>query len=278
MVSYIEQLLYLLTKMLCLGSYLPPLKYNSKKFDSTSLEILANGPSLMKHIDKLLANNEGDSQICVMNFMGNESFFPQLKPQIYCLADPIFFAPKDKFEMVKTLYQNLDNLVTWDMELYIPADFLKKRFLSFSKITNPHIHVKYVWPIHYSGSIKVSYWLYKKGIASVTTRTIANMAVQVGINKGYKNIKLYGVDMSFFDSVQLNERGELCSVYQHLNEKPVLRPFRNPEGKILKVSEYIIERGLMFKSHDELAGYAKYIGCNIINATPNTLLDSYQRL
>ena len=41
-------------------------------------------------------------------------------------------------------------------------------------------------------------------------QTVTNMAIFVGINSGYNQVSLYGVDHTFFDSMCVDKNNRLC--------------------------------------------------------------------
>ena len=113
-----------------------------------------------------------------------------------------------------------------------------------------------------------------------TPQTVANFAIFVALNSGYKKIKLYGVDHTFLDSLCVNKDNQLCSKDMHFYQgdevhlKPILR---NDNGELFKISDYLNAIMLMFKSHDYLASYSKHIKVKILNCTQCSMIDSYER-
>lgn len=262
------------------------LRYNClfnrlKEKHDGSLVLLANGPSLKEIIHQLSCNNKfSNVDFIVLNFFAFEPSFFKIKPKHYCFVDPMFFYKTHRYNDVVKLYTILQDKVNWNMNIYIPQTRYSE-FVKFCKINNPYIKIQTVNNIQYRGFNKFKYFLFKEGLAMPLNATVANMAIYVGITLGYKKIYLYGVDHTFFDSLTVNEKNELCNKDTHFynNSETVLKPIiRNDNGTVWKISEYLESITNMFKSHDDLSKYAEYKKIEIFNCTNVSLIDSYKRL
>lgn len=254
--------------------------FSHKKGKLGTVAVLANGPSLGKELGGI-DNSEKfkDVDFIVMNYMAFDYHFLKIKPKHYCFADPMFFQATHRIKDVRRLFEVLNNDVDWKMNIYIPAHNYKQ-FISFSQLRNCHISIVAINSSLYMGFKKFRNFFYEKGLSCPRIQTVANLAIYVGINYGYENIILYGVDHNFFDSLCVNEKNQLCNKELHFydNDKPTLKAIqRNDNGRVYKISEYLEDRMYMFKSHDELASYAKYLSVNVVNHTRNSMIDSYKR-
>lgn len=261
------------------------LKYKSfknhiKKEYSGTVAVLANGPSLKEVLPNISTDEEFKNvDFIVLNFFAFENIFFEVKPKHYCLADPMFFKATHRLDNVLKLFKILDENVDWKMSIYIPKHYIPD-FKSFSKIKNKNISIVGVNNTPYYGFEKYRNFFYKKGLAIPIIGTVANLAIYVGINLGYNRLNLYGVDHTFFDSLCVNDNNEICNREAHFysNGKSVLMPIkRNDNDEIYKMSYYISSISVMFKSHDLLQNFAKYMNVNIENQTGCSLIDSYNR-
>ena len=112
--------------------------------------------------------------------------------------------------------------------------------------------------------------------------TIANVAIYVVLIEGYKEIELYGADHTMFLELTVNDKNELCSLDSHFYEdgKPKMRPLRNclvTEDKVFRVHEFLHIVTVMFESHNLLRQFADYMGARVLNCTPGSMIDSYER-
>lgn len=252
----------------------------NKNKHGENLILLANGPSL-KEIIPQLTNPVlfGDADFVVVNYFAEETIFWKLKPQHYCLADPMFFMPSHRHKDVIALYKLL-NKVNWNLNLYIPQNRLKQ-FKLFSSLENSYINIIGINTQEYKGFSQFRNWFYKKGLAIPGLQTVAHLAIYIGINWGYSTIKLYGVDHSFLESLHVNNNNELCNKDKHFydNGEAKLKPIIKNDSfnEVWKIADYLVSIANMFKGHDILAEYAEYSGTEIINCTKGSYIDSYKR-
>lgn len=250
-----------------------------KKIYSGKVVMLANGPSMKDVLPRLTTEEFRSMDFIVLNFMGMEEVFVQIRPKHYCLADPMFFQKNHNYEKVMKLFNELNEKVNWEMNLYIPRIKLES-FVSYSNLKNKHIRILPLNLIPYSGYEVLKNFFYRYGLSMPPVATVANMAIYVGINSGYHEISLYGVDHTFFDSMVVNSQNQLCNRDKHFydNGEVELKPIlRNDNSQIWKISDYVHGIGNMFTSHDLLSRYAKSQNVKIWNCTECSMIDSYDR-
>ncbi len=252
-----------------------------KKESLSTIAVLANGPSLKDVISKISTSEEFKNvDYIVLNFFAFDNIFFSIKPKYYCFADPMFFHENHRIKDVKKLFSILENKVDWNLSIFIPSSLYNK-FTSFSKLNNKNIKIVKISNLTYKGFPCVRNILYRRGLAAPPFATVANLAIFVALNKGYKNINLYGVDHTFFDSLCVNDKNQLCNrdIHFYNNDFAVLKPIlRNDNDEPWKISEYLMGISLMFESHDLLFEYSQYLGSNILNCTKNSMIDSYKRM
>ena len=254
-------------------------RFKYQKRRSGAISLLANAPSLKDVLPRVLTDEDfKNTDFIVLNYFAFCDEFFKIRPTHYCLADPMFFHKNNRYDDVKRLFHILQNDVDWNVNLYVPAH-MRKTFITFSGLTNPHINIVSVVSDIYFGFECFRNWAYKHNLAIPLIQTVANLAIYVGINSGYDEMHLYGVDHTFFDGLCVNERNELCMLDRHFyDDKPDLKPVRrNDNDEIFKISDYVLSIGRMFESHDLLNAYAGYIGISIKNCTKVSLIDSYPR-
>lgn len=265
-----------LLRLVRINHYRNPLE----KKQSGTVAVLANGPSLKDALHHFTEQNrlKYTDYIVLNNFAFDESFFI-FKPGHYCLADHMFFQQTHREINVKKLFFILEQKVDWKMKLYIPSHNYKK-FIEYSGIKNKNIQIIKVNTTLYEGFERLRFFFYRKGLAMPKVQTVANLSIFVGLNSGYQQLDLYGVDHTFFDSICVNDKNQLCNKELHFytDGQGVLKPIRrNDNDEIFQVSDYLVSIMNMFKSHDLLAKYSKYLNVKIINCTKISMIDSYER-
>lgn len=249
--------------------------------NSSTVHILANGPSLKATMEDIQNNLDkyADDDFCAVNYLSDSDLFSLVKPKYYVLSDPQFFTDKHKnSHKAALMLEGMNKKVTWDMNLYVPILYFKQFVL---KMTNPNIVVVPMHTRQYIGSERLRFWFYKHGLGDGEFGTVVQNAIYTMINLHYKYIKLYGVDHNFFDNLVLNDKNQVCSLQTHFydkeGEKQVPVPIMLGLGEPPMVHEFLEYYGYLFRGHKILNDYARYMGCEIINCTPNSLIDSYRK-
>ena len=232
------------------------------------LSILANGPSLKEELDTIDLKN-GD--FMVVNDFCKSSLFQQIKPKYYVLADPWYFDNPEIFVL-------LQEKVLWKMQLFIPfwawrKLFLKKQFL------NEHVQIIPFITFNYNGFELLKYWIYNHGLSMPAAKNVLVPSIFCGINMGYEQIRLYGVDHSWTESIRVNSKNEVCQIDTHFydSEKQCLKPWKKSSGEQYQMHEVLIDLGETFRSYHQILKYASYKNCKIINYTKKSYIDAFIR-
>lgn len=253
-----------------------PYRFNES---SKRLAVFANGPSLNSFLDEIEEGKDVSQwDFSCMNYFGEHDLFAMIKPKYYCLADPMFFLKDNRYEKVMHLFRTINERVDWDMTVFIPSCFSKRNFLSFSGLSNSHCKVVPVRYIRYRGNL-LKHWLYNKNFAMPNIPTVAILNLYTGINLGYKEIDLFGADMTFLDSMYVDENNRLCNKIKHFyDNEPQIKPITFGDDKVVSVGFYLKDVCGMFYGHYEVEDYAKYQKVEIINRSKVSLLDCYKRI
>ncbi len=250
------------------------------RYKKNRIAIIATGPSLKE--DKRFILDEDykrQTDFLMLNFSAFDPLFFKLRPRHYCLADPMYFHSSWRDEEVFRFFNILNTQVEWAMTIYVPAQNLEQ-FIKFSRLDNPDIKVLGVNTITYNGFERFRNFFYRIGLSSPIPQTVTNFAIFVGINAGYQNMDLFGVDHTFLSALRVNEKNQLCQMFSHSYDEGEVEYkvlTRTDNNEVWKVGEYVIACGKMFLSHDLLESYARSMGCHIINNTKCSMIDSYER-
>lgn len=267
---------YWLTK--CLRNRIKYKKYYipySEKEKNTPIVILANGPSLKDDYQEAIKRiKDIKASVAVVNHFALSSYFKQIKPKYYLIADRVFFWEKTS-EKNSAIYKVINEEVSWPMEFIVP---IQERFFVEERITNPYVKVVPLCVQLYFGPDRYKYWIYKKGVSVPSFVNITIMAIYYALNLGSKKIYLYGVDHTFLQDITVDDQNRLCTYNRHFyGGELCLIPPRN-DGTIHHMKDFVYDKYLTFKEHDNIRGYADYLGAEIINCTRCSCIDSYIRL
>lgn len=241
------------------------LKNHVRKVEGAdTLTILANGPSLKEDMSKI---DFSRGHFSVVNDFYKSPYYKMLKPAYYVIADPVYF---EENENIMHLVREVD----WNMKLLVPYYAWKKIDL-LRRCPNQFIEVVPYNTIIYNGFECFRNSVYKKGLSIPKVQNVLAASIFTGINMGYKEINLYGVDHSWTQTLGVNSMNQVCAVDYHFYDKE--KPKFSPYNKI-KMHELLRAFAFMFESYHFIRKYADYRGCRIINCTKDSFIDAFERL
>lgn len=259
-------------------SFHSPLNVNKHPNNNKTAIVLCNGPSLKEELPLLKYDEQRD--YVVVNYFGLDDSFVRLKPKYYCLADPMFIddSQKNKFkDKIISLFNLLNNaeIVNWELTIFIPIH-MQNKFIKLFGNKNKNITVVGVNTVDVNSSWR--HYVYKKGWGCPIVQTVANLAIYVMINYGYKTINLYGVDHTFMEGLCVDDNNVVCHVFRHYyNDDIEVKPVEDYLGQRPKLSEEFSTYVNVFRSHEKLEEYSILLECQIINKTKGSMIDSYKR-
>ena len=136
--------------------------------------VIANGPSLNDEIDYIKRNKKHNS-LMTLNFFCNSKLFFDLKPEYYCISDPLVFNSNYGYERIP---ENIDsfvenfNKVDWNCTLFYPQHF--KTSFVLDKIKNDKITLRSFNSTPLYGKSNIIFHLFKKKFRNAYSRICNN--------------------------------------------------------------------------------------------------------
>lgn len=253
-----------------------------KQEQTKDLMVLVNGPTLKQDFPRIIEDKEYlQYDLITVNFMVNDERFFTIKPKYHVISDyTLFHNSQGNEENVKVFFENINTRVDWPLVVFITYSLWKdktwiKRFQS-KNITLVPFH-----SIETPDNLRVSYWLSKLGWLGANYGSVLHHAIYLGIQVGYKKEFVYGADHTFFDGLCVDEENRVCRKITHFYDnsteiKPIYHIYTG-EKKPYKMSYFMSEYKRVFMGHDILRFIADKNNVKIINKTPISLIDSYER-
>lgn len=237
------------------------------------LRILANG-SALSSVD--VSDSYEDIDYCMLNNSCLTTMFWDVKPSLFVLADPAYFIDDYKNEMVnKTLCALGD--VSWSMTLCVPFQYRKSIQLYVKN--NRKISLKYYHTNPYWGWRNLSMLLYKHNFSMPSSQNVLVPCIYIGILKGYSAIKLYGANHSWTENLTVNNENRVCIRDVHFYDSGEVKstPWKKITGTYYKMHEILSDLSLTFAAYHNLKTFADYMHVKVINMTPNSYIDAFER-
>ncbi len=233
-----------------------------------SLYVLANGPSLKENLENI---DFSKGHFAVVNYFYKSPYYRIIKPQYYILADPFFFT---KIENIIPFVESVD----WKMKLFVPFSAWD-RLDALKRLPNAFVSVIPYHTTNYQGFPLFRKFAFRRGLAMPSPQNVLIPCIFNGINMGYKEIRLFGVDHSWTTSLRVNSKNEVCLTDSHFYDdiESHLKPWLNCSGEPYKMHEVLRDLALMFDSYHMIRDYADYRGCKIFNCTKDSFIDAFER-
>lgn len=258
-------------------------KRQSFSISNPTLAVIANGPSLNDDLPALIQSKSIKDFCCVNSFVLHPAFL-EIRPNIYVLADPLFWLNNEKFiKEREPIYEQFRTNVSWNMTIFIPN--VSKKFIDFEKLfeNNSYIKIQYANFMEWTGFSSMSNWVYKNGWFMPRPQNVVVPSIFTGINCGYKTIELYGVDHSWTEQITVDQNNNVCMIDRHFYEpnpaKQICYTLSKSKAldKPYKMHELLRDFAFMFESYHKLRSYADYKAVKVINCTKNSYLDAFER-
>ena len=240
------------------------------------VHVLGNGPSL----DRSLYLVRGGGDIIMVNFSVLSDLFFELKPGRLCLADPCLFGETEHAELEARKEKLLATLerVDWDLEIVIPGT-LRRRSGVF-ELENERVSLRFVNAVSLDfGVTFMRYWLFKQNLSLPSLQNVISLCIYSALQSGYGEIFLHGVDSDSFKNIHISADNEMVMREQHY--------YGTSERNLHSEGYHGLTTGTLylrlesevkvFRSYVDLAGYARHLGVAVVNASPNSMIDAFER-
>jgi len=274
-----EKTILSVVKLLVMTRFVNRFKYD-KPLDKSCV-ILANGPSLNELINKHKTFLNSKELFGVNHFVSTP-YFEELKPTHYVLQAPEFFTfdvHESYLESNKLLFQSLKEKTDWSMNLYVP--FLARKTQHWKKILaqNKNIILRYYNTTPIEGFSGFQNFCFKLGFGMPRPHNVLIPSLMIALNSGFKEIMLWGADHSWLPEITVDSQNKVMIAQKHFYDekeaKPaVMRKLGKGERRLHEVLQKFV---YSFAGYFDLRDYAESIHVKIINQTPGSYIDAFER-
>ena len=243
--------------------------------ESGELVILANGPSLSSTVETHREFLNGKALMAV-NLFATSPLFTSLRPQLYIIADPLFWLVDEKREAV---FGSLRDKTDWELHLFVPARALSdpKWRPMVDKNPNIKVHIYNTTPIE--GFTGFERWAYRKGLGMPRPHNVLIPAISMSLRMPFKRIYLAGADHSWLPEISVTDDNEVLMHQKHFYDKGSSKADTVKKENLDSAHLHTIlyHMHVAFKAYFTLRDYADSIGKEVINITPGSFIDAFKR-
>ncbi|MGL4410706.1 MAG: hypothetical protein ACRCTF_00995 [Bacteroidales bacterium] len=245
-----------------------------RETESDEIIILGNGPSFKSLIEEKREFWQGRSRLMV-NFSACSEWFEVVKPQNYLVADPLFWESTDKCER---LFGALSSKCEWEMNLFMPVKAFKNRRWQEIIASNHNIklHPHNTTPVE--GLECFTKLAYNKGWGVPRPHNVLIPSIAITIRMRYKKIYLAGAEHSWVNDVGISDDNRVVMNFKHFydNGKPDAKEMA--QYAEVPFYQFLYHQFIVFRAYFQLRDYAKSEECKVINITPGSFIDAFERL
>ncbi len=266
-------------KMLLLSKVGNTLPMSTKT--SRECVILGNGPSLTKSIEynkTLIAN----SDIFSVNFFCTTEEYKTIKPPYLVAAAPEFYLENlnDFYkDFIPGFYKGLVENTKWDLQIFMPIE--AKKYGNWKKriAGNRFIHINYYNNTPVEGFEGLTHWAIDNGLGMPRPHNVLIPAIIMALRMGYEKIYLMGAEHSWLKDLWVDDNNLVMLRQKHFyDEASVTASPMYKKGKdTRKLHEVLQKFVISFEAYFTLDKFAKKKGQQIINLTPGSFIDAFER-
>ncbi len=240
------------------------------------LLILANGPSLQQTVDHA-PNFVADKTLLAVNFCVTSPLFERLRPQLYLIADPLFWIVPEKRQQ---LFGTLAKKTTWDMHLFVPARALKNKEWKPLLADNPHIKLCIYNTTPIEGFQGFCNWVFRHGWGVPRPHNVLIPSIAIALRLPFRSIYLAGADHSWLPEIRVTDDNIVLMHQKHFYDQGTSQAATVTQEDLHSARLYTIlyHMYVAFKSYFVLDAYARSLGKEVINITPGSYIDAFKRM
>ena len=265
-------------KVLMLSHKKPGIRFKKREAEAV---LLLNGPSLSTLIGDYTGFLKNKDLFCV-NFFPLSPLFEEVKPTYLVIAAPeLWLEDVDPvyIEKSRSLFSAVAQKTNWPLKLLIPFAAKKKQVWRSYLGDNENIEILYFNDTGIEGLRNIIFWFFRHRLAMPRPHNVLVPSLINAINLGYRTIYLWGAENNQFLDLTVDDNNSALIHQKHFYDRATSRPATmNKRGRgQRKVHEILHKFMLSFAAYHVIEDYARRQGSRIINQTPGSMIDAFER-
>lgn len=243
-----------------------------------SINILGNGPGLNDIVPEHLS---GSICLAVNNF-AMTPMFSEVRPPYYVIAAPEYWldhVDQNYVDMRNNLFGQIEEKLTWNMEIFIPFKSRKYRFKEKLSKLNTHLKISYYNDTPAEGISIMTHFAFRKRLGMPRPHNVLIPSIMIAIWKNFKHIYLYGADHSWLQEIYVGDDNIAYLTQKHFYDSKEAKPdiMKKKGTGTRKLHEILQKFMLTFEAYHRINVYAMKNHIAIINKTKNSFIDAFTR-
>jgi hypothetical protein len=245
--------------------------------------VVGNGPSLFASLEGHVEWLSETPCWCVSTF-ASTPFFERIRPQYYVFADHAWWEDVVSSEIAdlrRTTYREIEQRTKWPMTLFFPAEAGATEYFRRSIARLNNVAISFFNSTRLTSFNPVVFELYRRQLGIPTGGNVLISALYLALTVGLRQIYLVGADHSWLEDMRVNDDNVVCLRQKHFSsdDRVELKPFEkfHDASEFYTMSEALRVLADLFNGYQEISKYAQRLGAHIVNATPNSYIDAFDR-
>jgi hypothetical protein len=250
--------------------------------DSTAV-ILGNGPSLFGTIEEHVEWLAQTHCYCVSMF-ATTPFFERIRPKSYVFADHGWWEDVVCEENVNdrtTLFKAIAERTRWPLTLHFPVEAKASTYFRNSIASLPSVEIRFYNSTRLASFNRLVFELYRWQLGLPTGGNVLVSALYLALTAGLRRLYLVGADHSWLEDLRVDANNIVCLRQKHFtgDDDVELKPFIkfHDASEYYTLPETLQRFADLFNGYYDISRYAGQLGARIVNATPNSYIDAFER-
>jgi len=241
---------------------------------------MGTGPSLAAALEKYLRLLQEETTIAVNTFC-LDAAYEAVKPDFYAFSDPVYSradcgerAANKRYRVLRALKEQ----TRWPLHALFALYPGQVDLTSEFKHTSISHHLVNIFPPFEVPWIRN--YAYSTGFVQPLVKNVVGFAIMAAINMGFREIYVIGADHSLHREFYVGDDNHIYGRWKHFDGTSGEQPMRKghaADAPFYRVHE--VWRGMWrtFRSYHLIAEYARFRGVQVLNATPGSFIDAFDR-
>ncbi|MDE6121454.1 MAG: hypothetical protein K2F63_06660, partial [Muribaculaceae bacterium] len=120
---------------------------------------------------------------------------------------------------------------------------------------------------------------YKWGLGMPRPRNVLIPAIMIALGEGFREVLVFGADHSWMSTLSVTDRNEVVSVQPHFYKDGEEEEARvRHEYRGYRLDQIVESFAIAFRAYHRIEAFARKCGARVVNATPGSFIDAFERL